>query len=422
MRNSRILSKNTWINNDSYKTGLNNHDLVIGTSGGGKTSGYIEPNIALSEESLIITDTKGNLYNKLSPLLREKGYRVELFDMVNPSNSTVAYNPLEYIEKSADGSSYSEKDVQMLAGTLLPVGRLEREPYWPYMGQVVLSSIIGMTLEALPIEEQHMGSVVELARIVNTTDGLKTLEGIASINDEGFAAKKFEEFSSLRNSKTTWGCVISQVFSATSLLDSGVGKEMITKRSNFDFKDLGRERIALFINVSDNDRTFDPITNIMYTQILQQLIKEADSRKDSRLKVPVRVMLDDFACSAVIPDFQNLIAVLRSRNISVSIILQSITQLYSRYGREDGNTIVNNCDHILYLGGRDEHTCACISDLANVPKELVTNMPIGKAYVFERGSNPKYDDAFTWRETKVLIKREYEKTNREEKRESEVQK
>lgn len=412
MNGSRVLSKKFRVNNDSRKTKRNNHDLVIGTSGGGKTSGYIEPNIALGEDSLIITDTKGNLYNKLANLLRKKGYRVELFDMVTPGKSTITYNPLEYIGKTWSGEYYDEKDIQTLAGTLIATIKTESDPFWHNMASVVITSIIAMTLEALPVNEQHMGSVVEIARMINNKDGFKVFEGMALINNEGFGARKFREFSGLRASDRTWSCVMAFVHAATALLDSGVGKEIITKRSNFDLVDLGRKKVALFINLSDNDRTFDPISNLLYTQIFQQLIKEADRRAFSGLKVPVRVMLDDFACSAVIPDFQNLIAVLRSRGISVSIILQSITQLYAKYSMEDANTIANNCDHVLYLGGRDEHTCEYISKMANLPREVITDMPIGKAYVFERGSKPFYDDAFTWQDTKELVSEEYKKVKK----------
>ena len=147
--------------------------------------------------------------------------------------------------------------------------------------------------------------------------------------------------------------------------------------------------MALFVNVSDMDRSFDRLVNVFYTQAIQQLCREADRNPDGRLKVPVRIILDDFATNVVIPDFDKIILVIRSRELSVSVILQSISQLETLYTPAQAMTILNGCDHMLYLGGQDVDTADYISIKANKPIENILNMGLGDAYLFERGAKPR---------------------------------
>ena len=142
--------------------------------------------------------------------------------------------------------------------------------------------------------------------------------------------------------------------------------------------------MVLFLNISDTDRTFDPIVNIFYLQALQTLCAEADELEDGRLKVPVRIIMDDFANSARIENFDKLISVIRSREISVSLILQSMTQIRSMY-EEAANTIIDNCDHILYLGTQNLETAEFIGTRAYKTPEKILCMPADSAYLLEKG-------------------------------------
>ena len=132
---------------------------------------------------------------------------------------------------------------------------------------------------------------------------------------------------------------------------------MFSNPHQVDFRSLGRRKIALFINVSDTDRSNDKLLNLLYSQALHELCDSADCSPDGRLKVPVRFIMDDFAANAVIPDFDKVISVIRSREIYVSLILQSLSQLDSMYGKDRAMTIINNCDSCLYLGGQDVPLC-----------------------------------------------------------------
>ena len=148
-------------------------------------------------------------------------------------------------------------------------------------------------------------------------------------------------------------------------------------------------KTALFLSVSDSDRSQDALINLFYTQALQYLMAAADSRPDSRLPIPVRFILDDFSTNTVIPDFDKIISVIRSREIYVSLIIQSLSQLDSLYDHAKAQTIINNCDHCLYLGGTDIQTAEYFAKKFNCQVSTVLNLPLNGLFIFERGSEPR---------------------------------
>ena len=185
--------------------------------------------------------------------------------------------------------------------------------------------------------------------------------------------------------------ILSQRLSNFSF--SGVQK-MFVNQKQIDFGAISREPTAVFVHVSDCDFSLSNLTSLFYTQALQALIAEADSCPDTRLQIPVRLYLDDFS-NLIIPDMDKTISIIRSREISVSIALQSVTQLDGLYGHDKAMTIIDNCDHLLYLGGQSVETARFISTKANKPASAILNLPLGKAWLFERGALPrevkKYD-------------------------------
>ena len=165
---------------------------------------------------------------------------------------------------------------------------------------------------------------------------------------------------------------------------------MYSKERRIRFRNIAQEKTAVFLTVSDTDRSADRIVSLFYAQALQELCDYADKEGvNGTLPVPVRMYLDDFATNCEIADFDNIISVIRSRGISVSVILQSLTQLEGIYGAARACTIVNGCDHILYLGGQDEKTVGYVSRRAGKTTETIMNMPIGKGYLFCRGHAQK---------------------------------
>ncbi len=385
--NYRILAEQVKVVNDTWKTKINNNDLIVGASGCGKTTGYVIPNIEQCNESMIVADTKGLLYRKLNRKLKAAGYEVYVLDFVQPEKSC-AYNPLDYIERDEKTGRCREQDVLTISKAMLPTRNTE-DAFWEESARMVLTSLIAFVVEALPKKEQNMTSVAELFRLLGSKDGRRIFDEFEAECPDSFAVKKYKSYSNVFSSERTWGSISQFLANALEMYDFHEIKHMFNAKSRFHIRDLGRKKMILFVNVSDTDRAFDSLINVFYTQAIQQLCREADANPDGRLKMPVRMILDDFANNVYIPDFDKIISVIRSRELSVSLILQSLSQLETMYTPAQAKTIINGCDHLLYLGGQDVNTADYISIKANQPIEKILNMGLSDAYLFTRGEAPR---------------------------------
>ena len=391
--NKRILAQGQFISNSTRLTGINNNDLIIGPSGAGKTRGYVIPNILQCNESMIITDTKGSLKGELAPLLLRHDYRVIQLDFMDALSSD-GYNPLDYIRYDQQRKKYLEQDICTLCAALVPLGD-QRDRFWEESARTLLSALVGYVLEMLPQEEHTLEYVLKL---FTTEDGgmapqrvyRQLLQDLARENPDSFAARQFGLYSVVQTSEKTDASVQAFVSRALAPLAYDGPLQMYRSDRRVDFRALGREKTAVFLTVSDTDRSMDGLVNLFYTQALQTLCASADrDYPDHRLPVPVRFILDDFATNVRIPDFDKIISVIRSREIYVSIILQSISQLSSLYSYGESMTIINNCDNCLYLGGQDVDTARYIATKANKTADTILNMPLDMAYLFTRGQKAK---------------------------------
>lgn len=368
------------VSNDTRATALNNNDLVLGSSGSGKTGGYVIPLLQNAAESLVISDTKGLLYRHYAESLRERGYKVEVIDFVNPHQS-VGYNPLDGIRRYADGTP-REQDILSLAGLLVP-DLDTREPFWQEAARGYLAMLISYAIDTFSPEELTLSSLYDLHALFRSPQSRLVFDEYAKDHANSFAARKYNALCATLSADKMWSSINEFVNRG---LEPYIFRESdyIFSRNpseNVDLKSLGRSKTVLFLNVSDTDRTYDNAINILYAQLLHLLCEEADAQSDGRLQVPVRIVMDDFATNAVIPHFDSIISVIRSREISVSLILQSLTQLESMYGRSRAVTIINNCDHILFLGTQDEETARFIGLKAGRVPESILTMPRDKAYI-----------------------------------------
>lgn len=379
--NLRLFARGKTVSNNSYATGLNNNDLIIGPSGGGKTTGYVIPNINQHYGSYIVADTKGNLCKKLSPSLKASGYKVMTLDLVNPEYSC-GYNPLDFIRRTKNG--YSQNDVIRIASILSPVGR-SKDPFWEESAQSLLSALIAYVVEAFPRNKQNLVSVNKLFKMMRNPNFGKLFDELEIENPNSFAVEKYRSVSMGTKAETTWSCILQFISRSLRTFDLPTIEDMSTNGNKVDFRQISSEPTVLFVNVSDTERSMDPLANVFYTQMFQQLCNIADSNKNSRLDIPVRIILDDFATNVFIPDFDKIISVIRSREISASLIIQSISQLTSLYGESAALTIINNCDHTLYLGGQDLGTADLIASRVNKSRETILSMSREKAYFIERG-------------------------------------
>ena len=389
----RILARDVMQSNNTHKTGINNNDLIIGPSGAGKTRGYVIPNILQANESMIIADTKGDLAKAFRGYLEDKGYKVFVLDFKDTLHSC-GYNPLDNIRYDAETERYNEQDILKLVRCMAP-NLDSREPFWDEQGRTLLSTLVSYVLENIRPEDRNLVSVQKLFSVWNKRSSGKLFAEVERYNPESFALSKYRLLK--RNFEAERMNASIEAFTAQALdIFSFEGtKKMITNPEKIDIKAMGREKTALFLNISDTDRSMDKLVNIFYTQALQMLCEEAESQPGCRLAVPVRFILDDFATNACVPDFDKIISVIRSREIYVSIILQSITQLDGLYGEYNANTILNNCDVLLYLGGQDIHTIDLIGQKTGFTKNYILGMGVNDALLFIRSKKSelveKYD-------------------------------
>ena len=384
----RILARDIYIDNDTRATGNNNNDLIIGPSGAGKTRGYVIPNILQAEGSLVVTDTKGNLCRQFRPYLESRGYQVIELNFARVDGNTWGYNPLSSIRYDQERGEYSQQDIIALSAIIAPV--LTRDdPFWDQSAQIYLQALVGYVLECLPEEERSLNSVCRLSGLIGSITLDQMFRELGELKPDCFAVSRYRSMLTTRSASRTDACI--RAFLDRHLLPlsySGVSR-MFSNRQQVSFEGIGTRKTAVFLTVSDTDRSNDQLVNLFYAQAFQRLVALADRCPDARLPVPVRFILDDFATNTVIPDFDNLISVIRSREISVSLVIQSLSQLESIYGRTKSQTIVNNCDNWLYLGGLDLQTAQEMSTRLNRTIQSVLNMSHDDAVVLTRGQAPR---------------------------------
>lgn len=396
-KSCRILARDQTVSNDTWTTGLNNNDLIIGPSGSGKTRGYVLPNLLQSGESLVITDTKGNLCQQVRPVLEGRGYTVLEINLADCVSSPYGYNPLDYI-RVINGRCH-EQDVMTAAAALVPLEN-QRDPYWELAARSMLTGIIAYVMERLPYRERTMSSVTRLFREMGTGRFDQLMSEVSEIDPECLAAVQYQMFLMTQKAEKMYASVQGILAEKLSPFSFSGVLALMNHPQKISLSRIGERKTAVFLHISDTDRSMDRLATLFYTQALHVLCRSADKRKNNRLKVPVRLILDDFAAGAdsCIPDFDKIISVIRSREISVSVILQSLSQLEASYGHNKAMTIVNNCDHLLYLGGQDVETARYIATKANKSVNTVLNMPLDDAWLFTRGEAPRQVQKYNLKE------------------------
>ena len=341
----------------------NKNVIVIGGSGSGKTRFYVKPNLMQMPEkvSYVVTDPKGTIVVECGKMLKKAGYTLKVLNTINFKKS-MHYNPFKYIR--------SEKDILKLANTIIAntkgEGEKSSEDLWVKAERLLYCALIGYIYSEAPEEEQNFATLLEFLNaseareddeeFKNAVDLL--FEELEKDKPEHFAVRQYKKYK-LAAGKTAKSILIScgarlAPFDIQELRDIMAYDEM-------ELDQLGERRTAMFVIISDTDDTFNFIVAIMYTQLFNLLCDKADDEHNGRLPYHVRLLLDEFANIGQIPKFDKLIATIRSREISASIILQSQSQLKTIY-RDAAETIIGNCDTMLFLGGKEGSTLKEISE------------------------------------------------------------
>lgn len=388
--NARILAQGVTQSNDTRATGMNNNDLIIGPTGAGKTRGYVIPNLVHnSGESMVIVDTKGNLRKVYGEYLMQQGYEVLDVDFVDCLNSEHGYDPLRLVGFDNRTKRYAQQDVLRISAALCPVSVLAREPYWEQAAQMLLASLIALTLERFSERERNMKTVCYLAERAGSGWVKGLFDELAISDPDSFAVHEHRLSTINSAADKMTASVVGILANALHPLSFDGAKHLFEQGMQVDFANLGHKKTALFVTVSDSDRSLDRLVNVFYTQLLQELIREADRQSESALPIPVRIILDDFATNTVIPDFDKTITTIRSRGIAVSLIVQDLSQLDALYGPFVGTIIANNCDTWLYLGGQDVSTAERLSVRLDKTPSTILSLGIGEAILMRRGRKPE---------------------------------
>ncbi len=345
-----ILSKKHYLGTDLRKVKINKNILVVGGSGAGKSACYIKPNILQMLGSYVITDPKGELYRETSGFLKENGYEVRAFNLVNPEYSD-RYNPLAHI---VDHTS-----VDIIAHTIVQgatKGTGSNDPFWDETAKMLLKACIYYVISVLPKEEQNISSCLNIIRQGGADPDIFKKLFINELKPEHPGRKEYENFSTAAD-KTMQSIVVSTISKITAFDTPAM--QRITTSNNINFDDLGQKKLALFVITSASDSTYDFISTIFFSQMLQKLYVQAD-RNGGTLNHQVYFLLDEFANIGQIPDFNKKLSTTRSLGISISIVVQSLDQLEALY-KDNYENILGNCDTHLFLGSQSIKTCEYFS-------------------------------------------------------------
>ena len=345
------------------KYARNKNVIVIGGSGSGKTRFYVKPNLMQMPKnvSYVVTDPKGTIIIECGKMLVNEGYVVKVLNTINFRKS-MHYNPFHYIR--------SEKDILKLVNTIIAntkgEGEKSSEDFWIKAERLLYTALIGYIWYEAPEEEQNFSTLLEFINASETREDDESFknavdelfEELEADNPEHFAVRQYKKYK-LAAGKTAKSILIScgarlAPFDIQELRDLMAYDEL-------ELDMLGERRTAMFVIISDTDDTFNFVVAIMYTQLFNLLCDKADDEHGGRLPYHVRLLLDEFANIGSIPKFDKLIATIRSREISASIILQSQSQLKTIY-KDAAETITGNCDTMLFLGGKESSTLKEISE------------------------------------------------------------
>ena len=389
MADKVILGENCVYSSDCEKTGLNNNILVCGSSGCGKTMSVSEPRlISTTNSSLVATVTKRRIINKYKSLFTERGYDVQDLDFVNPQRGDIGYDPLDYV------SSY--QDITYLAeGVVKANPRKEKssaDPYWDEAATSLLSAEIAYTL--MTKDNASFTDVLKMHDSLNfeeyggqiQTSYDEKFEFLAEKDPTCFAVSCWKSFHQLPIK--TAACVFGTLNTTIDTIFSPELRKMMSMSRKVNFCDLASKKTVLFVTTSPVNPSLNCFVNMFYGHVFKQLFEFAENQVTGTLTVPVHVLCDDFATGSRILNFPEYISIFREKKISVTLLLQSESQLESMYGSDQATTIINNCDTYLYMGGMDLRTAQNVSLRLNVPLDEVLYMPIGQEILFRRGQRP----------------------------------
>lgn len=387
-----ILSQNMRLGLNAKKHRRNLNVLVIGGSGAGKTRFYAKPNLMQCNTSFIVADPKGEMLRSIAPLLIENGYDIKVFNLIEPENSD-GYNPFVYIRKDEDVI----KLISNLIQNTTPKNASQNDPFWEKSEIALDSALMLYLLHEAPPEEQTFEMLMFLIENAATVDdedesGYQSpvdilFNGLEEEKPEHIAVRQYKIFKQA-SGKTARSILISAAVRLAAFNLPEIAK--MTSYDNLDIGTLGERKRAIFCVIPDNDNSFNYLVGMLYTQAFQALYFNADNNHGGELPIPVHIVMDEFANVALPDNFERILATMRSRRISVSIIIQNMAQLKALF-KDSWENITGNCDTLLFLGGNEQSTHEYISKMLG--KETIDTRTRGITKGQHGSSNTNYQNA-----------------------------
>ena len=373
---NKLMTQNVSIGLNAKKHRRNLNTLVCGGSGAGKTRFYCKPNLMQCNSSFVILDPKGEIVRDVGKLLEAKGYEIKVLDLISMEKSH-CYNPFVYLQ--------NDNDIQRLVTNLFksttPKGSQSNDPFWDTAASMLLLALVFYLHYEAPEDEQNFAMVMEMLRAGVIEDEEEPrpspLDNLFSeleyVNPDHIALKYYHSYHSgsaktLKSIQITLAARLEK-FNLESLAS-------LTSTDELELETLGEKKTALFALIPDNDTSFNFLVSILYTQLFQQLFYSADHIHGGSLPIPVHFLMDEFANVSLPDDFDKILSVMRSRSVSVSIILQNLAQLKALFEKQ-WESIVGNCDEFLYLGGNEQSTHKYVSELLG--KSTIDTNTYGKS-------------------------------------------
>lgn len=374
---NKIFTQNVRMGLDGRKHRRNLNTVVVGGSGAGKTRFYAKPNLCQANTSFTVLDPKGELLRSTGHLLWQKGYEVRVLDLLNMEKSH-CYNPFVYLR--------DDNDVQRLVTNLFksttPKGSQSNDPFWDTAASMLLLALIFYLKYEAPPDEQNFPMVMEKLRAADVREDMdeytspldELFERLEMRDPDHIAVKYYKDYHSgsaktLKSIQITLAARLEK-FNLSSLA-------ALTATDELNLPSLGEKKVALFALIPDNDTSFNFLVSILYTQLFQQLFYLADYKYGGSLPVPVHFLMDEFSNVSLPEDLSKILAVMRSRNVYVSIILQNVAALKALFEKE-WESILGNCDEFLYLGGNETSTHKLISE-SYLGKSTIDTNTYGKS-------------------------------------------
>lgn len=394
MKDLTILAKDAIFDIDPDVTGINKNELIVGSTGSGKTFSTVLPRILNTyNSSLVIPLSKPYIYNLTADKLRSRGYDIQYISFINPANSTVSYDPLDYVLTDEDAMTLANN---IIYGDSKPSSKAD--PFWDESAVTLLGSLI----QLVRLNSKHANSKPKFSSVIDLMERVVGPDSYAlqlfsspltiyfdeaeRLYPGNHASRLWRSFSSL--SVRTISCIYTEANVRLSMFATETLYNSMKQHPKLDIHKLGEKRTALFIETSVQNTSLERFTNLLYADIFRVLFQDAQKSPDLTLKNSVHIIFDDFACGSKIHNFDKQISIFRAAGISVTLLLQSESQLASIYGPAEASTIINNCDTYAFFGSADFNTCQTVSLRLNCPVQKILNSRLNRVIVFRRGMDP----------------------------------